>query len=155
MHDHPQLWDTHQADDLTSFHLDSPMDPFLRHSVKPVFSDIVMILGWSYLRHRLPHHHFRRVHVRSPIHPCKVILKSSRQTGWPSCHTRAYFPFSAMEVIVFSQGGYRLHYSVKRCLFTLLVIVSMIFVKMSLQMSSTFEFWPSYYPWLFSRLRSQ
>ena len=31
------------------------MEPFLRHSVGPIFSDIVMILGWSYLRHIDPH----------------------------------------------------------------------------------------------------
>ena len=50
LHGHPQLRETHRADDLTSFCLDSPMEPFLRHSVELVFSDIVMTLGWSYLR---------------------------------------------------------------------------------------------------------
>ena len=50
LHDHPQLRDTHRADDLTSFGLDSPVEPFLRHSVELVFSYIVMILGYSYLR---------------------------------------------------------------------------------------------------------
>ena len=50
LHDHPQLRDTHRADDLTSFGLDSPVEPFLSHLVKPIFSDVVMILGCSYLK---------------------------------------------------------------------------------------------------------
>ena len=47
---HPQLRDTHRANDLTSFCFDSPVGPFLRHSIKLLFSDIVMTLGWSFLR---------------------------------------------------------------------------------------------------------
>ena len=50
MHDHPQLRDARWADDLTSFCLDSLVKPFLRHSVRFVFYDIIMILGWSYSR---------------------------------------------------------------------------------------------------------
>ncbi|KAL6338634.1 hypothetical protein AAG906_021451 [Vitis piasezkii] len=50
LHDHPQLRDARWADDLTSLCLDSPMGPFLSHSVGPIFYDVVMILGCSYLR---------------------------------------------------------------------------------------------------------
>ena len=50
LHDHPQLQDTNRADDLLSFCLDSPVEPFLSHSVKLMFSDIVVILGRSYPR---------------------------------------------------------------------------------------------------------
>ena len=50
LHDHPHLWDTHRADDLISFCPDSPMEPFLSHSVRLMLSDIIVILGWSYPR---------------------------------------------------------------------------------------------------------
>ena len=50
MHDHPQLRDARQADDSLPFRLDSHVEPFLRHSVELVFSDVVMILRCSYLR---------------------------------------------------------------------------------------------------------
>ncbi|KAL6324442.1 hypothetical protein AAG906_013046 [Vitis piasezkii] len=49
-HEHPQLRDARWADDLTSFCLDPPVEPFLSHSVRPIFSDVVMILGCRYLR---------------------------------------------------------------------------------------------------------
>ncbi|RVW80764.1 hypothetical protein CK203_050704 [Vitis vinifera] len=50
LHDHPQLRDARWAYDLTSLCLDSPMGPFLSHSVGAIFYDVVMILGCSYLR---------------------------------------------------------------------------------------------------------
>ena len=50
MHDHPQLRDARWANDLTSLCLDSPVEPFLSHSIRPIFSDVVMILRCSYLR---------------------------------------------------------------------------------------------------------
>ena len=45
-----QLWDARWADDLTSFCLDSPVGPSLRHSIRLIFFDIIMIIGWSYSR---------------------------------------------------------------------------------------------------------
>ena len=50
MHDHPQLRDARWVDDLTSLCLDSLVEPFLSHSIRPIFSDVVMILRCSYLR---------------------------------------------------------------------------------------------------------
>ena len=50
MHDRPQSQDARRADGLLSFCLNSPVKPFLSHLVKLIFSDIVMILRWSYLK---------------------------------------------------------------------------------------------------------
>ena len=100
----------------------------------------------------LPYHHFSGVHVRSLIHPHRVILELSGHTRCTSCYTGVYFPLLVVKMIVFSQTCYNLLYLVKGCLFALLVTVSMIFAEMSLQRSTTFEFWLSYYPWLFRRL---
>ena len=41
---------------------------------------------------RLPYHHFRGVHIKSPIHPHWVILESSGRTRCTSCYTRVHFP---------------------------------------------------------------
>ena len=41
---HSQLRDTCRVDDLFPFYYDSPMEPFLSHSVRLMLSDIVMIL---------------------------------------------------------------------------------------------------------------
>ena len=82
--------------------------------------------------HRLPYHPFNGVHVRSFIHPHGVILELSGQTKCTSCYTRAYFPSLAVEMMVFSQVYYSLHYSTKGYLFAFLVTVSVIFVEMSL-----------------------
>ena len=78
------------------------------------------------LVHRLPYHHFSGVHVRSLIHPHWVILELSGQTGCFSCYTGAYFPIFAVEMIVFSQTYYSLHYWDEVYFFALLVIVSVI-----------------------------
>ena len=102
--------------------------------------------------HRLPYHHFNGVHVRSLIHPHWVILKLSRQTKCTSYYTGAYFPLLAVEMIVFSQTCYSLHYMVKGYLFALLVIVLVIFAKISLRRSTTFRFWLFHYLWILSRL---
>ena len=40
----------HQVDDSISFCPDTSGEPFLSHSVRLILSDIVVILGWSYLR---------------------------------------------------------------------------------------------------------
>ena len=47
---HPQLGNTRRVDDLLSFCPDSLVESFLSHSIKLVLYDIVVILGWSYLR---------------------------------------------------------------------------------------------------------
>ena len=64
---------------------------------------------------------------------------------------RGIFPFSIVEMIVFSWSYYHFLYSSKGYLFALLVTTSMIYTEMSLQRSLTFVFWLSHYPWLFSR----
>ena len=64
--------------------------------------------------HWFLHHCFSRVHVRSFIHPCGVILELSRQTKYIWCHTGAYFPSPVVEVMVFSQICYSLHCSAER-----------------------------------------
>ena len=102
--------------------------------------------------HRLPYHHFSGVHVRSLIHLHWVILELSGLTRCTSCYIGAYFPFLDVEMIVFSQTCHILHYLAEEYLYALLVTISMIFAKMSLQRSTTFGFWLSHYPWLFSRL---
>ena len=111
--------------------------------------DSWMELSWV---HRLLYNHFSGVHVRSLIHLHWVILESSGQTGYTSCYIGAYFPLLAMEMIVFSQTCYSFHYLAEGYLLALLVIVSVIFVKMSLQWSTTFGFWLSHYLWPLSRL---
>ena len=78
------------------------------------------------LVHRLPYHHFSGVHVRSLIHPHWVILELSGQTGCSSCYTGAYFSLLVVEMIVFSQTYYSLHYWDEVYFFALLVIVSVI-----------------------------
>ena len=112
------------------------MEPFLSHSIRLVLSDTVVILGQSYPSY----HHFSRAHVRSLIHPHGVILELSRQTRHTSFYTRAYFPLLVVEMIVFSQTCYNLHYPGKGYLFALLVTLSVIFIEMSLQQSATFGF---------------
>ena len=124
------------------------MEPFLSHSIRLVLSDTVVILGQSYPSY----HHFSRAHVRSLIHPHGVILELSRQTRHTSFYTRAYFPLLVVEMIVFSQTCYNLHYPGKGYLFALLVTLSVIFIEMSLQQSATFGFWLSHYLWPLSGL---
>ncbi|RVW72565.1 hypothetical protein CK203_060075 [Vitis vinifera] len=79
LHDHPQLRDARWVDDLTSLCLDSPVEPFLSHS------------------------------VGSPICPIESILESSGQTRCTSCYTGAYFPPLVVEMNVSSQICYGLH----------------------------------------------
>ena len=88
--------------------------------------------------HRLSYHHFNGVHVKSLIHPHRVILELSRKTGCTSCYTGAYFPHLAMEMIVFSQACYNLHYSDERYFFALLDTVSVILAETNLQRSTNF-----------------
>ena len=83
--------------------------------------------------HRLSYHHFKYL-----IHHHLVILELSGETGCPSCYTGSYFPLLVVEMTVFSQIYYSLHYLDEGYLFALLVIVSVILAKMSLQRSLTF-----------------
>ena len=50
-----RIRDTHRVDDLLSFCLDSSVESSLSHSIRLVFSNIVMILGWSYPKCLDPH----------------------------------------------------------------------------------------------------
>ena len=61
-----------------------------------------------------PCHHFSGVHDRSFVRPHGVILELSGQIGYIWCHTGAYFPHLAMEMIILSQVCYSFHYSIKR-----------------------------------------
>ena len=58
-----------------------------------------------------PRHHVSAVHIRSFTYPHGVILGSSGWIGYIWCHTRAYFPLLAMEMIVLSQTRYSFHHS--------------------------------------------
>ena len=51
--------------------------------------------SWMYLSqmHRLPHHHFNGVQVKSSIRSHRVILELSGQMRGPSCYTGAHSPF--------------------------------------------------------------
>ena len=97
--------------------------------------DFVIVLSQAY---RLPCHHFNGVHVKSLTHPHWVILELSGQTKCPNCYTGACLSLLAMEMIVFSQTYYSLHYLNERYFFALLVTVLVILAEMSLQMSTTF-----------------
>ena len=88
--------------------------------------------------HRRLYHHFSGVHARSLIHPHGVILELSGHTKCLGFYSRAYFPFLVVEMIVFSQTYYSLHYSDDRYFFALLATVSVTLAKMSLQRSTTF-----------------
>ena len=87
------------------------------------YRDSVMELSQA---HKVPYHYFSGVHVKSLIHLHWVILELSGLTRCPSCYIGAYFPLLAVDVIVFSQTCYSLHYSNEGYFFALLVIVSVI-----------------------------
>ena len=80
---------------------------------------------------RLLYHHFSGVHVRSLIHPHGVILKLSGQTRCTSCYTGTYLILLVVEMIVFSQTCYRLHYSNEGYFFALLITVSVILAEIT------------------------
>ena len=84
----------------------------LSRSVSFILFDIVVIPRWSYLRCLdLPRHHFSGVHIRSFTHPHGVILGLSGQIGYIWCHTGAYFPHLATEVVVLSHVRHNFHHS--------------------------------------------
>ena len=145
------------------------MESFLGHLVRLILSDIVMILWRSCLR-RIDSHIIILVKHMSYLLYISIKLSSSHQDGpnvlvvilrhiflsYPHGKMRqllywGIFPFSVVEMISFSRTCYRFLYSTEEYLFALLVIVSMIYAKMSLQMSLTFWFWLSRYLWLFSQ----
>ena len=57
--------------------------------------------------------HFSGVQVRSFVRPHGVILELSGQIRYIWCHTGAYFPTLAMEMIILSQICYSFHYSIE------------------------------------------
>ena len=152
-HDHLHLRDARQAEDSFSFCPYSPVEPFCE-SFNQTHTFCYSRDSWMELSqvHRFPHHHFGGVHDKSFIYLHRVILELSGQTGCTSCYIGAYFPPLTVEMIVFSQIYYSLHYSIERYLFPLLVTISMMLAEMHLQWSTTFGFWLSHYPWIFSRL---
>ncbi|RVW35034.1 hypothetical protein CK203_079868 [Vitis vinifera] len=78
LHDHPQLRDTHRADDLLSLCPDSQVEPFLSHLVRLLLYDIIMILGWSYLK-RIDSHIIISVKYMSDLLYIPIKLFSSYQ----------------------------------------------------------------------------
>ena len=86
------------------------MEPFLSHSVGPIFSDVIMILRCSYLRCK-DSRIIISVEYRSDLLyvPIESILESSGQTRCTSCYTGAYFPPLVVEMNVSSQICYGLH----------------------------------------------
>ena len=138
MHDHPQLRDARWVDDLTSLCLDSLVEPFLSHSVGPIFSDVVMILVCSYLR-CIDSLTVISMEYRSDLLYVPIETFSSYQDRSDALVAILGHipPFSVMEMIVFSEICYSPHYSIEGCLFTLMLTVSMIFAEMSLQQSTT------------------
>ena len=71
------------------------------------WTELSQVLGF-------PRHHFNGVHIKSFTHPHGVILELSGQIIYIWCHTVAYFPRLAMEMIILSQICYSFHYSVER-----------------------------------------
>ncbi|RVW45428.1 hypothetical protein CK203_079722 [Vitis vinifera] len=87
-------------------------EPLLSHSARFIPFCVVVIPRWSCLWCLdFPRHHFRGVHIRSVTRPIGVILGSSGQIRYISCHTGAYFPHLAREAIVPSHIRYSLHHS--------------------------------------------
>ena len=78
LHDYPQLRDTHRADDLLSLCPDSQVEPFLSHLVRLLLYDIIMILGWSYLK-RIDSHIIISVKYMSDLLYIPIKLFSSYQ----------------------------------------------------------------------------
>ena len=86
------------------------MEPLLSLSAIFTFSDIVVILGRSYLRRvdsRVTI--LVGVHVRSFVHSQGFILELSGQIGYIRCHTGAHLPHLVREVIVLSQILHSFH----------------------------------------------
>ena len=143
------------------------MESFLSHSVRLILSDIIVILWWSCLRH-IDYHIIILVEHMSDLLYVPIELFSSHQDGpdvlvailghiflsYPHGKIRqllywGIFPFSVVEMIVFSWSYYCFLYSAEGYLFTLLVTISMIYVEMSFQ--RTIGFWLSHYLWLFTK----
>ena len=82
LHDHPQLWDTRQVDDSISFCPDSLVEPLLSLSIRLIFSDIVVILGWSYSR-RIGSHITISVEYMSDLLciPMELLLSYQDRSG--------------------------------------------------------------------------
>ena len=72
------------------------MEHFLSHSVMLILFDIVVILWWSYLR-RMDFHIIISMEYMSNL--LYIPISSvTYMAGCVSCYTRAYFPFSVLEM---------------------------------------------------------
>ena len=91
--------------------------------------------SWTKLSqvHRLPYHRFNGVHVRFLIHPMELFSSDQDRPDALVAILGHISLFLAVEMIVFSQTCYSLHYSAEGYLFALLATVLMIFAEMSLQ----------------------
>ena len=82
-------------------------EPLLSHSARFILSDIVVILGRSYLRCLDSHVNISTRYMSDLLYiPHGVILELSWQIGYIWCHTRAYFPPLAVEAIVLAHICY-------------------------------------------------
>ena len=70
--------------------------------------------------HSLPYHHFSGVRVRFLIHPMELFLSYQDRPDALVVILGHISLLLALEMIVFSQICYGLHYSTEGCLFTLL-----------------------------------
>ena len=112
----------------------------MRHSIELVFFDVVMILGCSYLR-CIDFRIIISVEYMSDLLYVPIESFSSYQDRLDALVVVLGHipPLSVVEMIVFSETCYNPHYSIERCLFTLMVIVSVMFVEMNLRQSTTSE----------------
>ena len=137
---HLQLGNTRRVDDLLSFCLNSLVESFLSHSIKLVLSNIVVILGWSYLRCTTSHI-IILVEYMSDLLYIPIELFLSYQDRLDALvailgHISLFLTWRGF----FSHIPYSLHYLTEGYLFALLDAISMIFAEMSSQRSTTFGF---------------
>ena len=152
LHDYPQLWDTRQIDDSISFCPDSLVEPLLSLSVRLIFSDIVMIFGWSYSR-CIGSHITILVEYMSDLLciPMELFLSYQDRSGTSDAILGRVLPL-AMEMIVLSQIFYSFHHSAERCCICFTGHYSCDFHRDEFRWSMTFRLWLSCYPWPRSRL---
>ena len=132
LHDHPRFLRYTSGwwfDFIVSWY---SVEPLLSLSARFTFSDIVVILGWSYLRRvdsRITF--FSGVHVRSLVRHRGVILELSSQIGYIWCHAVAYFPHLVWRWS-FSHRSVTISITRSRgIVFASLVTIPVLFIEMS------------------------
>ena len=114
LHDHPQLRDVHQVDDLASFCHDSLLDLFSGHFIRLTLFDVSVIFGWSRLR-------LMDFHIIILSSTCQIFYASpssySRLIWTDRVHLMSYWGiFSPLvtKMIVLSQICYNFHHLADR-----------------------------------------